>query len=171
MVVGDRQVASHEHFSPSKRWLQRLGSWVISQAAHMDVPDATSGFRALSREAALRTTVLSHYSYTLETLIQAGAQNRKVVHVPIRTNAPTRPSRLMHNQLSYIGNSGATIIRAFTMYRPLRFFLSISAVLLAIGAALGIRFVYFYAIGQGGGHVQSLILTAILLILSALWCC
>lgn len=164
MVVGDRNVGSHEHFAPSKRLLQRMGSWVISHAAAMNIPDATSGFRALSREAALRTTVLSRYSYTLETLIQAGAQNRRVVHVPIHTNAPTRPSRLMHNQLSYIGHSTATIVRAYTMYRPLRVFLSAGLLLLVVGAALGVRFVYFYLIGQGGGHVQSLILTAILLI-------
>lgn len=164
MVVGDRQVANQEYFSPSKRLLQRIGSWVISRAANLAVPDATSGFRALSREAALRTVVLSHYSYTLETLIQAGAQGRKVVHVPIQTNAPTRPSRLMHNQISYIGNSGATIVRAYTMYRPLRFFLSVGSIFLVVGAALGVRFLYFYFMGQGGGHVQSLILTAILLI-------
>jgi glycosyltransferase involved in cell wall biosynthesis len=164
IVVGDRMVSSQEYFTPSKRQLQRMGSWVISRAATMEVPDATSGFRALSREAALRTIVLSDYSYTLETLIQAGAQNRKVVHVPIRTNAPTRPSRLMHNQLSYIGNSSATIVRAYTMYRPLRVFMGLGGLLTLIGAALAIRFIYFYFTGQGDGHIQSLILTAILLI-------
>ncbi len=164
LVVGDRGVADQEFFDGTKRRLQRLGSWVISQAATMPIPDATSGFRALSRDVALRTLVLSDYSYTLETLIQAGAQKFKVAHVPVRTNAPTRPSRLMHNTLSYIRNSGATIVRAYTMYRPLRVFLSFGALLTLLGALIGLRFFYFYVIGEGDGHIQSLILTAILLI-------
>lgn len=164
MVVGDRGVASHPDFSPAKRRLQRLGSWVISQAANTSVPDATSGFRAISREAALRTLVLSEYSYTLETLIQAGAHRMAVVHVPIRTNPPTRPSRLMHNLPHYLGHSGTTIIRAYTLYRPLRAFLGVGLLLILLGAALGLRFLYFFATGSGDGHVQSLILAAVLLI-------
>jgi glycosyltransferase involved in cell wall biosynthesis len=164
IVVGDRDVATVPEFSPLKRQLQRLGSWVISRAAGMEVPDATSGFRALTREAALRTLVLSNYSYTLETLIQAGARRVAVVHVPIRTNGPTRPSRLMRNIPHFISHSGVTILRAYTLYRPLRVFLTLSAVSIVAGAALGLRFLYFYLVGSGSGHVQSLILAAILLI-------
>lgn len=166
MVVGDRGVASHPNFSPTKRLLQRLGSWVIAQAARAPVPDATSGFRALTRDAALRTLVLSDYSYTLETLIQAGARRTAVEYVPVRTNPPTRPSRLMSSLPHYLSNSGVTIVRAYTLYRPLRVFLTVGAVLLFLGTLIGLRFVYFYVVGQGSGHVQSLILAAVLLIVS-----
>ncbi|MFN8439626.1 MAG: glycosyltransferase family 2 protein [Caldilineaceae bacterium] len=164
IVVGDREVHQVEHFSQHKRLLQRFGSWVISQAAGMDVPDATSGFRAYSREAALRTLVLSDYSYTLETLIQAGARRTNVEFVPIRTNAPTRPSRLMKGIPHFVRNSSITILRAYTLYRPLRVFLGIGAVSILSGMLGGTRFLYFYLIGQGNGHIQSLILAAILLI-------
>jgi glycosyltransferase involved in cell wall biosynthesis len=164
IVVGDRGVAAVEHFSPLKRALQRLGSWTISQAAGMDIPDATSGFRALTREAALRTVVLSNYSYTLETLIQAGARRTPVMHVPVRTNPPVRPSRLMNNLAHYLVNSASAIIRAYTLYRPLRAFTVIGAILLAGGLLLGIRFLYFFFGGSGAGHVQSLILASVLLV-------
>ncbi len=165
MVVGDRQVASVPSFSPLKRSLQRLGSWVISRAAGAAIPDAASGFRALTREAALRTLVLSNYSYTLETLIQAGAQHMKVEYAPIRTNAPTRPSRLMHHLPDYLSNSATTIVRAYALYRPLRVFVMAGALAIFAGLLLGLRFLYFYVIGQGDGHIQSLILTAVLLII------
>jgi glycosyltransferase involved in cell wall biosynthesis len=164
IVVGDREVAKVPWFSSLKRQLQGLGSWVISQAAAMEIPDATSGFRAFTREAALRTLVLSHYSYTLETLIQAGARRAAIEYVPIRTNPPTRPSRLMTNLPQFLSNSGVTILRAYTLYRPLRVFLALGGLSLLGGLLLSLRFLYFYLIGQGGGHVQSLILAAILLI-------
>lgn len=164
VVVGDRGVAGLPQFSPVKRQLQRLGSWVVSQAAELDVPDATSGFRALTREAALRTLVLSNYSYTLETLIQAGARRMSVTHVPIHTNGPTRPSRLMRSIPHFLSHSGATILRAYTLYRPLRVFLTLGLLSIAGGTALGIRFLYYYLQGTGSGHVQSLILAAILVI-------
>ena len=164
LVVGDRGVAAIEHFSPLKRLLQRLGSWVISRAAGKAIPDATSGFRAMTREAALRTMVLSTYSYTLETLIQAGSRRTTIEYVPIRTNPPTRPSRLMSNLGSYLANSSTTILRAYTLYRPLRVFLLLGLIALSIGLIIGGRFVYFYLIGQGGGHTQSLILAAVLMI-------
>lgn len=164
MVVGDRVVGQIEHFSPLKRWLQRMGSWVISQAAGMTVPDATSGFRAFTREAALHTLVLSSYSYTLETLIQAGAQRRSIRYVPVRTNPPTRPSRLMTNLPQYLTNSTTTIVRAYTFYRPLRVFTAIGVVALLLGLAIGVRFLFAYLGGTGDGHIQSLILSAILLI-------
>lgn len=164
LVVGDRGVGAIAHFSPIKRSLQRLGSWVISQAAGAEIPDATSGFRALTRDAALRTLVLSGYSYTLETLIQAGARRTGIAHVPIRTNSPTRPSRLMNNLPHYLANSTATIVRAYTLYRPLRAFTIIGIILLLGGMALGVRFLYFVVGGAGAGHVQSLILAAVLLL-------
>ena len=164
LVVGDRGVASHPDFSPTKRLLQRLGSWIISQAARSPIPDATSGFRALTRDAALRTLVLSDYSYTLETLIQAGARRTAVEYVPVRTNPPTRPSRLMSSLPHYLSNSGVTIVRAYTLYRPMRVFMTLGSLFLLAGTLIGLRFVYFYAVGQGMGHIQSLILAAVLLI-------
>jgi glycosyltransferase involved in cell wall biosynthesis len=164
MVVGDRGVANLEAFSPLKRQLQRLGSWVIGRASGLNTPDATSGFRAISREAALHTLVLSEYSYTLETLIQAGAHRLSVKYVPVRTNPATRPSRLMRSIPEYLTQSTTTIIRAYTLYRALRVFSVLGIVFCLGGLALGLRFIYFYFIGQGGGHIQSLILAAVLLI-------
>lgn len=164
MVVGDRRVATHQGFSPLKRYLQRLGSWVISLASGIRTPDATSGFRALSREAALRTLVLSEYSYTLETLIQAGNRGLAVEYVPIRTNPQTRPSRLIRSLPQYLASSSATIVRAYTQYRPLRVFTLAGAILTSLGMLLALRFLYFFFIGRGSGHVQSLILAAVLLI-------
>ena len=164
MVIGDRGVGQLTLFSPTKRILQQLGSWVVSQAAATPIPDATSGFRAVTREVALRTLVLSNYSYTLETLIQAGARRVAIEFVPIRTNAPTRPSRLMRNIPHFLSHSAVTILRAYTLYRPLRAFSTIGGAAVLAGLLLGLRFLYFYSIGQGGGHIQSLILTAILLI-------
>jgi len=164
LVVGDRGIGTHKGFSKPKRLLQRLGSWVIQQASGVRTPDATSGFRAITREGALHTIVLSEYSYTLETLIQAGSRAMAVAYVPIRTNPSTRPSRLMRNTPEYISSSTATILRAYTMYRPLRVFLAIGGIMMLAGMTLGIRFLVYYFQGQGVGHVQSLILTAILLI-------
>jgi glycosyltransferase involved in cell wall biosynthesis len=164
MVVGDRGVATLELFTPLKRKLQQLGSWVVSQASGLTVPDATSGFRAITRDVALHTLVLSNYSYTLETLIQAGANRRQVVYVPIRTNAPTRPSRLMKSIPQFLTYSGSTIIRAYTMYRPLRVFTTLGALFILAGMLPGLRFLYYYLVDGYAGHVQSLILAAILVI-------
>ena len=164
IVVGDRQVRSLQNFSPLKRRLQGLGSWVIGHASGLDTPDATSGFRALTREAALRTFVMSGYSYTLETLIQAGARRAPVEYVPVGINAQTRPSRLMRSVPHYIGKSAATILRVYTMYRALRVFLAIGMGMILLGTVPGIRFLYLMAVGQRVGHVQSLILSAILII-------
>jgi glycosyltransferase involved in cell wall biosynthesis len=163
IVVGNREVGSLAHFSPIKQRLQVLGSWVISQASGMETPDATSGFRALTRDAALRTFVLSRYSYTVETLIQAGASRMTVEFVPVRVNPHTRPSRLMRGIPQYIRKSAATILRAYTMYRSLRVFFTLGGVLILLGMIPGIRFLYLFGIGQRG-HVQSLILAAILII-------
>jgi glycosyltransferase involved in cell wall biosynthesis len=164
LVVGDRRVGELQHFSRIKRRLQMLGSWVIQQASGVHTPDATSGFRALTREAALQTLVLSGYSYTLETLIQAGARRLAVEFVPVGVNPNTRPSRLMKSIPHYIKNSGITIVRAYTMYRPLRVFTLAGVALLVLGLIPGVRFLYFYFTGERVGHIQSLILAAILII-------
>lgn len=164
IVVGDRQVGTLANFSGLKRKLQILGSWVISRASGLKTPDATSGFRAMTRDAALRTFVLSGYSYTLETLIQAGASRMTVEYVPISINPQTRPSRLMRSIPHYIRKSSATILRSYTMYRPLRVFSMLGGTLIAAGMAPGIRFLYLLSTGHRTGHVQSLILSAILII-------
>jgi glycosyltransferase involved in cell wall biosynthesis len=164
MVVGDRGVATLQGFSSAKRFLQRLGSRIIALAAGLPITDATSGFRAITREAALRTLVLSEYSYTLETLIQAGAQHLTIEFVPVGTNPQTRPSRLMRNLVHYLVNSIVTVVRAYTMYRPLRVFSFASAILLLGGLGLTLRYLYFYLNNQGSGHVQSVILAAVLMI-------
>ena len=165
IVVGDRGVAALEHFSPFKRLLQRLGSWVVERAAGIPIPDATSGFRAFTREAALRLTVLSEYTYTLETLIQAGARRMVVVYTPIRTNPQTRQSRLVRSIPSFLILSIVTIVRFYTMYRPLRVFVLAGGTFIAGGIALGLRFLYlFWQTGGATGNIQSLILAAILII-------
>ncbi len=164
LVIGDRGVASIQTFSPLKRRLQTLGSRVVSGAAGLDIPDATSGFRAITREAALRTMILSRYSYTLETLIQAGDQRTRVTSVPVQTNPPTRPSRLMRGLQDYLMNSGVTILRSYSMYRPLRVFFFVGLVLLLLGLLLILRYVYFVIQGIGMGHVQSFIIAAVFLI-------
>jgi glycosyltransferase involved in cell wall biosynthesis len=165
IVVGDRGVAALEHFSPVKRTLQRIGSWVVQRAAGIPIPDATSGFRAFTRDAALRLTVLSDYTYTLETLIQAGARRMTVTYVPVRTNPQTRRSRLVRNVPSFLSLSAVTILRFYTMYRPLRVFMTLGGLLILVALLLGVRFLfYFWFSGGSAGHVQSLILAAILTI-------
>jgi glycosyltransferase involved in cell wall biosynthesis len=164
MVIGDRVVQSVAHFPAHKRALQILGSRVVSATAGFEIPDATSGFRALTRQVALETMVLSNYSYTLETLIQAGAKGMRVAFVPITTNPPERPSRLFRSVRNYLANSIVTIIRAFTLYRALRIFTIISIILLLMGILIGGRFLVFYFQGRGSGNVQSLILAAVFLI-------
>ncbi len=164
IVVGDRGVATSGNFSPYKRVLQRMGSWVVGQVSGMNIPDATSGFRALSREAALRTLVLNDYSYTLETLIQAGARRMPVEYVRIRTNPQTRPSRLIRSVPHYLANSIATIVRSYTLYRPLRVFSTLGGLFIVLGLVLAGRFLYYYVIGMGNGHLQSVVLSAVLLI-------
>jgi glycosyltransferase involved in cell wall biosynthesis len=164
LVVGDRGVATLQNFSPLKRLLQRLGSWVISRASGVKIPDAVSGFRALSREAALRTIVLSQYSYTIESLIQAGARHLAVAYVPIRTNPQTRPSRLIRSVPQFIASSSAIIVRSYTMYKPLRVFTLLGVLMILAGLVPGVRYLYFFFVERSTGHVQSLILAAILLI-------
>jgi len=162
MVVGDREVMTIEHFSPAKKSLQRLGSWVVRQASSTDVPDTTSGFRAYNREAALAIQVVSKFTYTLETIIQAGKMTVAVDHVPVRTNPKTRESRLFPSMWSYIRRNAVSIFRIYSMYEPLRVFMT--AALLVGLAALAVfgRFLWFWVQGDGGGHLQSLVLGAVL---------
>lgn len=165
MVVGDRQTDTIAHFSPLKKRLQKLGSWVVRQASSTDVPDATSGFRAFSRQGAMRLNVMSDFTYTLETLIQAGRKNIAVAHVPIRTNEKLRESRLFGSIGSYVMRSVSTIVRIYTTYQPLKVFISIGVLLFLVGFALGGRFLYYFATGSGDGHVQSLLLAVLLIVL------
>ena len=163
MVVGDRKVMSIEHFSPLKKMLQRLGSWVVRRASETEVPDTTSGFRAYNREAALAMQVVSNYTYTLETIIQAGKMLIAVDHVPIGTNAKLRESRLFPSMWSYIRRNGVSIFRVYSMYEPLRVFMIGAAVIGLAALVVWGRFAYFYVIADdGAGHVQSLILGAVL---------
>jgi glycosyltransferase involved in cell wall biosynthesis len=168
MVIGCRPISETEHFSWLKKRLQHLGSWVVRFASKTDVVDAPSGFRAISRETALRLNVFNAYTYTLETIIQAGLSNLRVVSVPVRTNPELRPSRLIKSMWSYVRKSLVTIVRVFVIYRPLFFFFSFAGVLAVPGFLLGVRFLYLYALGDGVGHVQSLILASLLCTLSAL---
>ncbi|GAA5525683.1 undecaprenyl-phosphate 4-deoxy-4-formamido-L-arabinose transferase [Microbulbifer aestuariivivens] len=163
IVVGARPIEAIEHFSPIKKVLQRLGSWVVRVASRTDIPDAPSGFRAMSRSAAQKLMVFNDYTYTLETIIQAGQKNMAIVSVPVRVNGELRPSRLVKSIPSYIKRSIVTIIRIFVVYRPFRFFGVIGAFLFFAGFAIGFRFLFDYLQGDGDGHVQSLILSAVLL--------
>lgn len=164
VVVGDRRPGSLVHFSPLKRLLQVIGSWVVRQLSGTRIPDATSGFRAFSREAALRMNVVSDFTYTLETIIQAGKKQLLVTHVPIDVNPEQRPSRLFPGIPSYILRSTATLVRIYALYEPLRVFTIIGLLLLSAGTVIGSRFVYFYFTEGGEGHIQSLILTAVLIL-------
>lgn len=166
MVIGDRQVDRVAHFSATKKKLQKIGSWVVRLASETSVPDATSGFRAISREAAHRVFVTSEFTYTLETLIQAGQANLAVSAIPIRTNPKTRESRLFRSIGQYLRRSASTIIRIYTMYRPLKAFLFLALIFFIGGTALGMRFLYFHLTEDHTGHVQSLILAAVLLIVA-----
>lgn len=163
IVVGARPIETIEHFSPVKKMLQKLGSWVVRVASKTDIPDAPSGFRAMSRSAAQRLMVFNDYTYTLETIIQAGQKNMAITSVPIRVNGDLRPSRLVKSIPSYIKRSIVTIVRIFVIYRPFRFFVSIGGVLFSIGFVIGLRFLAYYIQGDGGGHVQSLILATMLM--------
>ena len=169
MVVGTRPIESIAHFSPLKKALQRLGSRVVRALASADVPDATSGFRAYSREAALRLTVLTGFTYTLETLIQASHKNIAIAHVPIRVNGVLRESRLFRGMGSYITRSLGTMLRVYLLYRPLRFFLTLSALALAASLALFVRFLVLFALKPlQTGHVQSLIVAGVFAVVGVL---
>jgi glycosyltransferase involved in cell wall biosynthesis len=164
MVVGDRGVAELAHFSPAKRRLQRLGSWVVRKVSGTNVPDVTSGFRALTREAALRINIVSEFTYTLESIIQAGKKQLAVTHLPISAQQ-TRPSRLFGSTWEYVKRSGATILRIYAMYEPFKVFVLLGSALFGAGLLLGLRYAYFWWLGDIRGHLQSAILSVLLLIL------
>jgi glycosyltransferase involved in cell wall biosynthesis len=165
IVIGDRNIAEVLHMSWRKRQLQRFGSWVVRQVSGTSVPDTTSGFRAYTREAALRMTIVSEFSYTLESIIQAGKKRMAIAHVPIQSNPRTRDSRLFDSVFSYIKRSSATIVRIYAMYEPLKVFTYIGLLVFSAGFMLGLRFLYYYFFQDRGiGHIQSLILAAVLMI-------
>jgi len=163
MVIGERPISTIDHFSPVKKYLQKLGSWVVRVASNTNIPDAPSGFRAMSRATAQKLIVFNDYTYTLETIIQAGQKNITITSVSVRVNEDLRPSRLVKSISSYIKRSIITIVRIFIIYRPFRFFGTIGTVLFSAGFLLGLRFLYKYLTGDGNGYVQSLILASILM--------
>lgn len=163
MVIGARPIDDIEHFSSTKKILQKIGSKVVRIASKTKVKDTTSGFRAISRDAAMRMNVFNEYTYTLETIIQAGQKNMAVTSVPVRTNEFLRPSRLISTIPSYIRKSVATIFRIFVVYKPFRFFVVVGSLVLTLGILLGIRFLFYFLTDGGGGHIQSLILASILI--------
>jgi hypothetical protein len=164
MVIGDRKIQDHHSMSPTKKRLQRLGSWVVRQVSSTEVPDTTSGFRAYTREAALRLSIVSEFTYTLESIIQAGKKRLSITHVPIATNTRTRESRLFASTWTYVKASAATIVRIYAMYEPLKVFGVVGLLVFAGGLSGALRFIYFYVSGNGWGHVQSLVLSAVLMI-------
>jgi len=164
MVIGDRAPHRIAHFGHTKRLLQRVGSWVVRQLSGTTVPDAASGFRAISRRAALRLNVFTKFTYTLETIIQAGKKHIPIAHVPISTNPERRPSRLFGRMSVYLRHSIATLVRMYALYEPLKVFWRLGGGCILIGTVIGIRFLADYLAGEGAGHIQSLILAAVLLI-------
>lgn len=165
IVIGDRPIDSTEHFSPLKKKLQHFGSWVVRVASNTDIPDAPSGFRAMSREAALRINVTNEYTYTLETIVQAGREKIPMTHVAINTNEELRPSRLFSSMFGYVRKSMVTIVRAYIMYKPLKFFLLVGMIPFTGGLILSIRYLIMFVTMNASGHIQSLILACILLLM------
>lgn len=167
IVIGARPIEEIAHFSPVKKVLQRLGSWLVRQVSQTRVADAPSGFRAMSRAAAMRLNVFNRYTYTLETIIQAGNKNMAVVHVPVGVNPDLRPSRLVRSVPDYVRRSLITIVRISITYQPFRTFVWPGAVCALIGGAIGLRFVYLYFQGLGQGHIQILLLASVLLLVGS----
>ena len=165
IVIGERPIDDIEDFSPLKKKLQHLGSFVVRMASATDIPDAPSGFRAFSKDAAMHLNVVNQYTYTLETIVQAGRNRMAITSVPVRTNPELRKSRLFHSMGSYIKKSMLTIIRAFLMYRPLTFFSICGLIPFTIGFIYIVRFLIFFARGNGAGHTQSLVVATMLIII------
>lgn len=165
IVIGARPIDQTEHFSPIKKKLQHFGSWVVRKASQSEIQDAPSGFRAISREAALRMNVTNEYTYTLETIVQAGRERIPQMSIDIHTNAELRPSRLFSSIPSYVKKSMVTIFRAYAFYKPLRFFITLGSIPLLLGFILGVRYLVFIAQGTAAGHIQSLILASILIMI------
>jgi glycosyltransferase involved in cell wall biosynthesis len=165
IVIGARPIEEIRHFSLIKKMLQKFGSYVVRRVSKTDIPDAPSGFRAISRDAALKLNVFNPYTYTLETIIQAGRKNMAITWVPVRVNEYLRPSRLVKSIPSYVKRSVITIFRIFAIYEPFKFFIRIGLILFGAGVLIGIRFLYYLISGAGKGHVQSLILASILIVM------
>lgn len=168
IVIGERPIDATEHFSPIKKKLQHFGSWIVRKASNSDIPDAPSGFRAFSRDAAMRLNVTNEYTYTLETIVQAGRNKIAQTSVPIRTNGELRPSRLFNSMMGYVKKSMLTILRAYLMYSPLKTFTILSLIPFIAGLAVDIRYLVFLFMGQGGGHIQSLLLGSTLIMVGVL---
>ena len=164
IVIGERPIDDTEHFTPLKKKLQHFGSWVVRKASKTTIPDAPSGVRAYSREAAMRINVINDYTDTLETIVQSGREKMAVMSVPIRTNPELRESRLFHSMWGYIKKSMLTIVRTYLMYRPLYFFFMLGSILALVGVGFFVRYFVFFCSGEGGGHLQSLILARTFLI-------
>ncbi|WP_138496201.1 glycosyltransferase family 2 protein [Paenibacillus pinistramenti] len=164
MIVGDRKTDNIAHFSPIKKFFQKFGSSVVRRLSQTKVPDAASGFRAYSRDAALRLNIVSEFTYTLETIIQAGHKKLAIGHVEIGTNGKLRESRLFKGITNYMRRSAKTIVRIYTMYKPMKVFVIAGLISTFIGLLIGLRFLIFYLTGSGNGHVQSLILAAVMMI-------
>ncbi|MBD1938497.1 glycosyltransferase family 2 protein [Microcoleus sp. FACHB-68] len=170
IVVGARPITEIKHFSPAKKFLQKLGSWVVRLASNTNIPDAPSGFRAFSREAAMQLNVFNEYTYTLETIIQAGQKGMAITSVPVRTNGVLRSSRLVKSIPSYVLRSLFTILRIFMVYKPLRFFLFLGSVPFSMGVTLGIRWLIYFFAGTERTRIPSLILASILILMGfQLW--
>jgi glycosyltransferase involved in cell wall biosynthesis len=165
IVIGDRNIRDLQHMSGAKKMLQRVGSWVVRQVSSTKVPDTTSGFRAYTRDAALQMSIVSDFSYTLESIIQAGKKRMAIAHVDVATNPRTRPSRLFDSVFSYIKRSSATIVRIYAMYEPLKIFTYIGAAIFLPGFIVAMRFLYYWSRNEGQGHIQSLILAAVLMMI------
>ena len=168
IVIGSRPIDDTPHFSPLKKKLQHFGSWVVRRASNTDIPDAPSGFRAYSREAAMQLNVINEYTYTLETIVQAGRNKIAMESVDIRTNAELRPSRLFNSMFGYIKKSMLTILRAYIMYKPLKSFFALGSIPVILGVILGVRFLVLMATGYSNGNVQSLILCSLLIMIGVL---
>ena len=168
IVIGERPIDQTEHFSWLKKKLQHFGSWVVRKASNTEIPDAPSGFRAYSREAAMQMNVVNEYTYTLEQIVQAGRTKIAITSVPIRTNGELRPSRLFNSMFGYIKKSMLTIVRAYLMYKPMRFFTTLGCFPFAIGLGIGIRFLILFFMGDGQGNVQSLILCSMLILIAVM---
>lgn len=167
IVIGARPIDQVQHWSPLKKKLQHFGSYVVRKASGTDIPDAPSGFRAYSREAAMHLNVINEYTYTLETIVQAGQGKIAMESVPVRTNEELRPSRLFHSMFGYVRRSMVTILRSYMMYKPMKFFGIIGGGVFALGTVLGLRFLYYFFLGDGAGHIQSLILCSTLILLGS----
>lgn len=167
IVIGSRPIDDIDHFSKKKKLFQHFGSWVVRKASNTDIPDGPSGFRAYSRQAAMKLNVINQYTYTLETIIQAGQNKIAITSVPIRTNPQTRKSRLFNSMFGYIKRSSITIIRAYMMYKPLRFFGVLGALIFLVGFAIAINFLWFFIFSTGRGHIQSLLLSVVLMLLGS----